>query len=390
MEFIYYFWAIYIAVWTIISVAWWGFRAQRFGVSGLPLYMLYKTTRLNNLIERISAISPKAWRTIWNIGIVIGAGSMVFIFYELGTNLLNLIFRSEQAASIQPIVPLPGLFVSFETFPYLVLALSIVVASHELSHGIASLGDRVPLKSAGLFFAHLLMGGFVEPDEEKLNQAKNVTKLRIFAAGSSTNVLLGICFIVLLSNFPATIAPFYNVTSSGVQVGSVPDNLPAYSSGLKAGDVVTSINGSSVSGIADLRAIMSKVSPGQVITLGTHTGSYTVKTGVDQNNASHAVIGIGELTDLITYDPKLPFLSSNFPDILLHSEYWLSVVLVSVALINMLPMYPFDGDKFVETALNILGIRRTKIVRSALNVAAYALLFLNIGLSLFRFGFLRY
>jgi membrane-associated protease RseP (regulator of RpoE activity) len=135
---------------------------------------------------------------------------------------------------------------------------------------------------------------------------------------------------------------------------------------------------------------MSKVSPGQVITLGTHTGSYTVKTGVDQNNASHAVIGIGELTDLITYDPKLPFLSSNFPDILLHSEYWLSVVLVSVALINMLPMYPFDGDKFVETALNLLGIRRTRLVRSALNVAAYALLFLNIGLSLFRFGFLRY
>jgi membrane-associated protease RseP (regulator of RpoE activity) len=390
MEFIYYFWAIYIAIWIIISVAWWGFRAQRYGVSGLPLYLLYKTTRLNNLIERISAISPKAWRTIWNIGIAIGAGSMIFIFYELGTNLLNLIFRSEQAASIQPIVPLPGLFVSFETFPYLVLALSIVVATHELSHGIASLGDHVPLKSAGLFFAHLLMGGFVEPDEEKLNQAKNVTKLRIFAAGSSTNVLLGICFIVLLSNFPATIAPFYNVTSSGVQVGSVPDNLPAYSSGLKAGDVVTSINGSSISGIADLRAIMSKVSPGQVITLGTHTGSYTVKTGVDQNNASHAVIGISELTDLITYDPKLPFLSSNFPDTLLHSEYWLSVVLVSVALINMLPMYPFDGDKFVETALSALGIRRTKIIRSALNVAAYGLLFLNIGLSLFRFGFLRY
>jgi membrane-associated protease RseP (regulator of RpoE activity) len=390
MEFIYYFWAIYIAIWIIISVAWWGFRAQRYGVSGLPLYLLYKTTRLNNLIERISAISPKAWRTIWNIGIAIGAGSMIFIFYELGTNLLNLIFRSEQAASIQPIVPLPGLFVSFETFPYLVLALSIVVATHELSHGIASLGDHVPLKSAGLFFAHLLMGGFVEPDEEKLNQAKNVTKLRIFAAGSSTNVLLGICFIVLLSNFPATIAPFYNVTSSGVQVGSVPDNLPAYSSGLKAGDVVTSINGSSISGIADLRAIMSKVSPGQVITLGTHTGSYTVKTGVDQNNASHAVIGISELTDLITYDPKLPFLSSNFPDTLLHSEYWLSVVLVSVGLINMLPMYPFDGDKFVETALSALGIRRTKIIRSALNVAAYGLLFLNIGLSLFRFGFLRY
>jgi len=390
MDSIYYFWTTYVAVWIVISVAWWAFRAQRFGVSGLPFYLLYRTTRLNNLIERISAMSPKAWRIIWNIGIAIGAGSMAFIFYELILNLLNLVFRSEQAAAIQPIVPLPGLFVSFETFPYLVLALSIVVASHELSHGIASLGDHVPLKSAGLFFAHVLMGGFVEPDEEKLNQAKNVAKLRIFAAGSSTNILLGICFIVLLSNFPATIAPFYNVVATGVQIGSVPDNLPAYSSGLKAGDTVTSINGTTVSGIADLRNVMSKVSPGQVIVVGTKTGSYTVRTGVDQNNASHAMIGISGLTDLIVYDPKLPFLSSDFPNILLHSEYWLSVVLVSVALINMLPMYPFDGDKFIETALNLLGLRRTKVIRSALNVTAYALLFLNIGLSLFRFGFLRY
>jgi membrane-associated protease RseP (regulator of RpoE activity) len=68
----------------------------------------------------------------------------------------------------------------------------------------------------------------------------------------------------------------------------------------------------------------------------------------------------------------------------------LSVVLVSVALINMLPMYPFDGDKFVDTALSALGIRRTKSIRSALNGAAYGLLLLNVGLSLIRFGFLRY
>ena len=314
---------------------------------------------------------------------------MVYIFYELALNLMNLFFGSEQAASIQPIVPLPGL-VSLETFPYLVLALSIVVATHELSHGIASLGDRVPLKSAGLFFAHVLMGGFVEPDEEKLNQAKNVTKLRIFAAGSSTNIILGLLCIVLLSNFPATIAPFYNTVASGVQIGSVPDNLPAYSSGLKAGDVVSSINGTRISGIADLMNVMTKVRPGQVIVVGTQTGSYTVKTGADQNNASHAIIGISGLTDLIQYDPKLPFLSSEFPNILLNAEYWLSIVLVSVGLINMLPMYPFDGDKFIETALNVLGIQKTKGIRSSLNAAAYALLFLNVGLSLLRFGFLRY
>jgi membrane-associated protease RseP (regulator of RpoE activity) len=390
MATIFSFWAIYLAVWIIISVAWWGFRAERFGVSGLPFYLLYRTTRLNNWIERISAISPNAWRTIWNLGIVTGVGSMVYIFYQLLLNLMNLFVRSQQAVSVQPIVPVPGVFVSFETFPYLVLALSVVVASHELSHGIASLADRVPLKAAGLFFAHVLMGGFVEPDEETLDRAKNVTKLRIFAAGSTTNIILGVFCILLLSNFPATIAPFYNVVSAGVQIGSLPQNLPAYSSGLKAGDVVTSINGTNISSIADLRNAMLGVTPGQKIVLGTQNGSYAIKTGADPSNSSHAVIGISGLTDYIAYVPKLPFLSSGFPDVLQHAEYWLSVVLVSVALINMLPMYPFDGDKFLDAVLNLFNIPRAKGIRTGLNAAAYGLLFLNVGLSLLRFGFLRY
>ena len=126
---------------------------------------------------------------------------MVYIFYQLAKNLLNLFFKSAQAVSIQPIVPLPGLFVSFETFPYLILALSVVVITHELSHGIASLVDKVPLKSTGAFFAHLLMGGFVEPDEEELSKSKEISKLRVFAAGSYTNVVLGVFFVLSVVQF---------------------------------------------------------------------------------------------------------------------------------------------------------------------------------------------
>jgi membrane-associated protease RseP (regulator of RpoE activity) len=265
-----------------------------------------------------------------------------------------------------------------------------VVVTHELSHGIASLTDHVPLKSTGAFFAHLLMGGFVEPDEEKLNQASNTTKLRVFAAGSFTNAVLGVICILLLANFSATIAPFYTVGSTGVTIGSVPTNLPAHSSGLQAGDIVTSINGTKITSISDLRQYMSSVVPGQEIVVGTQHGSFSVRTGEDPTNSSHALIGIGGLTDNIVYNPKLPGLSSDFPPILLHAEFWLSIVLVSVALINMLPMYPFDGDKFLDTALNVLGIRKTKEIRTASNFAAYSILLLNIAFSFLRFGFLRF
>jgi membrane-associated protease RseP (regulator of RpoE activity) len=390
MASIFSFFAVYVAVWVVISVAWWAFKAERFGLSGLPFYLIYRTTRLNSAIERISNSMPRFWRTFWNVGIVTMVGAMVFIFYQLITNLLNLFYRSAQAVSIQPIVPLPGVFVSFETFPYLVLALSVVVVTHELSHGIASLTDHIPLKSTGAFFAHVLMGGFVEPDEEKLNQAKNTTKLRVFAAGSFTNAVLGVICILLLANFSATIAPFYTVASTGVAIGSVPSDLPAHSSGLQAGDIVTSINGTKITSINDLRQYMSNVVPGQEIVVGTAHGRFPVRTGVDPTNSSHALIGIGGLTDNIVYNPKFPGLSSDFPPELLHAEFWLSIVLVSVALINMLPMYPFDGDKFLDAALNVFGIKKTKEIRTASNFAAYSILLLNIAFSFLRFGFLRF
>ncbi len=390
MASVFSFFAVYIAIWVIITIAWWAFKAERFGVSGLPFYIIYRTTRLNNVIERISNSKPKVWRTFWNIGVVTVVGAMAFIFYQLVTNLLNLFYRTQQAVSIQPIVPLPGVFVSFETFPYLVFALSVVVVTHELSHGIASLADHVPLKSTGAFFAHVLMGGFVEPDEEKLNQAKDITKLRVFAAGSFTNAVLGVLCILLLVNFSATITPFYTVASTGVAIGSVPANLPAHSSGLQDGDVVTSINGTRITSINDLRQYMSNVVPGQEIVVGTQRGSFPVTTGVDQTNSSHALIGISGLTDNIVYNPKVPGLSSDFPPILQHAEFWLSIVLVSVALINMLPMYPFDGDKFLDTALNVFGVSRRKEIRTAANLAAYSILALNIAFSFLRFGFLRF
>lgn len=135
---------------------------------------------------------------------------------------------------------------------------------------------------------------------------------------------------------------------------------------------------------------MSNVIPGQEIVVGTRRGSFPVTTGVDQTNSSHALIGISGLTDNIVYNPKVPGLSSDFPPILQHAEFWLSIVLVSVALINMLPMYPFDGDKFLDTALNVFGVSRRREIRTAANLAAYSILALNIAFSFLRFGFLRF
>jgi len=380
--------AAYAAVWAIICVAWWAFRAERFGFTGAPYYLIYRTTRFNEWIRRTSSRKPTAWMTIWNLGIVTGVGSMAFIFYKLALNLLNLFTGSPQAVSVEPIIPVPGVGVTFETFPYLVVALVICIVSHEASHGIASLGERMPLKSAGAIILPAPLAAFVELDDEKLNQARQSTKLRVFAAGSYTNLVLGIFFALLLVNFAATITPFYNIVPSGVSVTGISPTFPVHASGLQAGDTLTAINGTRITNSSDLRRFMSGVVPGQVVTLQTPRGVFAVRTVADQSNSTHALIGIN-LEDSIDFIPKLSFLSSDFPLSLFRVEYWCNIVLTSVALINMLPVLPFDGDKFLEAALSLLGVKGSREIRMIASRAAIVILALNVALSLYRYGFQR-
>ncbi len=310
---------------------------------------------------------------------------MVLAFDFLGKNLTFLIVKPQQAGAIQPIIPIPGVGVSFETFPYLILALSVLLASHELSHGIASLGEHIPLKSTGLLFVHVVMGGFVEPEEEKLSQARNISKLRVFAAGSYANVVLGVLFLFLLANFAATTAVFY--TNGGVSINSISTTLPVYSSGLHIGDTVTSINSTRISDIAELRSYMGSVTPGEVILLGTQRGTFQVKTTADPSNSSHALIGIS-LGD--AYNAKIPSLAFIQPQTVGNAEFWLANVLISVAFINMLPMPIFDGSKFLDVILDAFRIKRAKEVRMTIYAVSIALLALNVIISWIRFGFLRY
>ena len=151
---------------------------------------------------------------------------------------------------------------------------------------------------------------------------------------------------------------------------------------------MTSINGTKISDVNDLRQFMAGVMPGQVVDLQTQRGIIAVRTAADPANSSHALIGVS-LDDYINYVPKLPFLSSGLPPDLLRAENWAYIVLISVGLINMLPADPLDGGKFLDTALNMLGIRGAKQVRLVANGAAWAILLANVGFSLLRFGFVR-
>ncbi|WP_455363447.1 site-2 protease family protein, partial [[Eubacterium] cellulosolvens] len=377
----------YGAIWGGVYLAGRALKAERFGFVLSPAYFMYKTTALNRLIGSLAEKRRGFWRALWNAGIAVGVGLMVFAVYMLGLNLFNFFYRVEAATSIQPVIPLPGLTISWESFPYLILAISLVLATHELAHGIATRVDNVPLKSAGVFIAVVLFGGFVEPDEEQLNRASNQTKLRVYAAGSFTNAAFGLVALLLFANFAATISPFYTTNYVGVQVAGLMPDYPAEKAGIQAGDVIVGINGMSVRTIADLQRAMMGISPGVQTTVSTLRGDFRVTTKPDPNNASRGIMGISPLRDLITYSGRFPFLPDGLPYHLLRVEFWMSIVFLSVAVINMLPLYMFDGDRFLEAMLKALGVEQTKGIRTFATSASLAILALNFAFSILRFGF---
>jgi len=379
----------YGVIWVGIYLAGRALKAERFGFVLSPAYFMYKTTSLNNWIGSLAEKGRRFWRALGNAGIAVGIGLMVFAVYQLALNLFNLFYRVEAATSIQPVIPLPGLTISWESFPYLIVAISLVLATHELAHGIATRVDNVPLKSAGIFIAVVLFGGFVEPDEEQLEKASNQTKLRVYAAGSFTNAALGLVALLLFANFAATINPFYATNYAGVQVAGLMPGYPAEGAGMQAGDVIVGINGVSVHTVADLQRTMMGVSPGREITVSTLRGDFRITTKPDPNNASRGIMGVSPLRDFITYSGRFPLLPDSLPYHLLRVEFWVAIVFTSVAIINMLPLYMFDGDRFLVTMLKALGMKRTNEVRTFAAIASLAILVLNFAFSILRFGFIK-
>jgi membrane-associated protease RseP (regulator of RpoE activity) len=377
----------YVVIWIGVYLVGRVIRLERFGFVLSPLYFMYKTTALNEWIDSVAQKRRGLWRTLGNVGIATGVGLMAFAIYKLGQNLYNLFYHVEAAASIQPVLPLPGLTISWESFPYLVVAISLVLATHELAHGITTRVDNVPLKSAGIFVAVVLFGGFVEPDEEQLQKASSQTKMRVYAAGSFTNAAVGLVMLLLLANFAATIAPFYTENYAVKVVGLTP-GAPAEIAGIRSDDIIVGVNGKSVHKFADLQNAMSSVSPGTQVTIATLRGDFRIVTGADPKNSSRAIIGVN-LSELIIYTGKYPLLPGNLPNVLLYMEYWIANVFISVAFINMLPLYVFDGDRFLEAVLKAIGAGRTREIRMFASSVSLAILGLNFAVSMLRFGFIK-
>ena len=179
MNALWYYAIGFILVWVIAIL----FRKQlKIDIEG-PLLMR-KTTRLRGFIDSVANKSPRFWRWTMNIGIPVSVFFMGLMVYAIIASL-KIMFSTPTVAIVLPGVDIPGSPI-FIPLGYGIIALAILMVVHEFGHGIISRVEGVKIKSIGVLMLAILPGAFVEPDEEDVEKSSRISKLRIYAAGSTS------------------------------------------------------------------------------------------------------------------------------------------------------------------------------------------------------------
>ncbi|HYY92496.1 MAG TPA: site-2 protease family protein [Candidatus Dormibacteraeota bacterium] len=374
----------YLGVWALIFLLGVVLKADKHGIIVKPYYLMLKTGLFNSWMEKLGGRFRRVWLTYFDIGAAMGIGLIIFVIYSFILNAVNLFNHASSAGPALLIIPLPGLTIGWDIFPYILISIAVLLIPHEVAHGIASAIDKVPLKSSGVFLAVFLPGGFVEIDEEDLSKRRARTKLRVFAAGSFTNVISWFIVFLLITNFTVSISPLYNSNSSGVLITGLVSGGGAQTGNVPAWSILTRINGTSISSMDALRNYLSPLSPGHHLNLTMMNGqSYNILTQPATANSTRATIGIFTFN---YYQPRASFLPVSLPFQFYNTLQWMSLILLGVALVNMLPMVPFDGDRYFDTILSRLGLKNTNNARTIASITSLGLLGSNLILSYVLFG----
>jgi Zn-dependent protease len=195
-----------LVVWTAFYFIAKRMKLDEKGWDIAPLYALYKSTLLNELIERLANWNSSVWKTLGNIGIAASIGQAGYITYILVQNIWNFVYIPEQASPVQPLIP--GVTISVNSLPWFLLAAGIIILTHELGHGLMCVVEGVRVKSAAVMFAVITFGGAVEPEEEDIKAASIWSRMRIYAIGSVINLITGLLTIPVFLAFGRTL-PIY-------------------------------------------------------------------------------------------------------------------------------------------------------------------------------------
>jgi len=313
---------------------------------------LFRTKLGLKAMDKISKRFPRTVRFIGYIGIYVGYAGMAVMTYYILYSLFIFFTIPDAAATIAPVIPgvrIPGSPV-FVPFLYGILAIFIVAAVHEFSHGVVARAHGIKVKNSGIVFFGPLIGAFVEPDEKQLQKKKAIVQNSMFAAGPWSNIILAAIVFVLLS-FVFTPAIHSLVEEEGFYFGNVQEGLPASVAGLKNHTIYTFVNNQTVINAEEFIDAMVGIQPNDTILIGNENESIKVVAGVrddDENKGYIGVLGIYTKNELKKDSFMFVYVVLDW-----FSELfvWVFILTLGIGLANLLPLGALDGGRMLRLAL---------------------------------------
>ena len=374
---------------------------KRVEIKGVVI--IWRTKKGKSLVEKLARW--KYWNLYFDFGIIISFAAMLYGLFFLLENTWKIL-RGFVAPSLALVLPTPSSSFSFSPgilfvpATYWIFGIAAIILTHEPAHAIACIKNRIKIKSFGWLLFLIIPGAFVEPDEKRLKLAAPRKQLRVYCAGSFSNIVLALFAIILLHlllffffdykglyfSYPyavvnksdiANILEYNTELLKVITKGNesylifkemferqkgrerlvVFEDVPAVRAHL-SGSIVE-INGRKINSKKDLERVLSKLKPGDEVIVNTSNATYRITLSEHPLNKTRGYLGI-----VVIEDPLLnimaPFRIKNFEvkqgfsfakpflDWFLNLLSWISLISIAVAIVNMLPMKPFDGGLSLE------------------------------------------
>jgi len=276
-------------------------------------------------------------------------------------------------------VSLPGYDI-FIPWWYALIGLITTLVVHEFAHGVVARTHALKIKSTGLLTLGILpIGAFVEPDEKKLEKRHTTEKMQVFAAGSFANVVVGIAAIFMFLPLSQIYGSFMEY--DGVKILNTTEGYPAHGV-LENGTIIYTINEQSVKTYDLFRDAMARLKPGDEIRMVTSKGEFKLTAVSSPENRSRAYVGI-----ILIQSAKVSESAKNaygflIPAVLftLTALNWIVFFNINVALVNLMPVYPFDGWRMFKEVLGTLNLSARNKKRFTTAVLGAVLLVLAINI----------
>jgi membrane-associated protease RseP (regulator of RpoE activity) len=318
-------------------------------------------------------------------------------------------------------------------FTYWIIIIAVVAIVHEFAHGIFARLNKIRILSTGFGFLGPFLAAFVEQDDKQMQKSKKFAQLSVLAAGTFANVIVTILFgLILWLFFVCAFAPAgvnfnmysvepiqlssisqvsQNIIENTTLVRIISDNKTYLADVLTLNDSITNgessvlvfddapainaklagaifeINGQKITNYQQLNASLSSFNPGDDVIIKTITSDNKIHeykiTLASRGGKAFLGIGLsyskpkGLFSFFYTFTSKIrdPFIHyesriGDFGTFILDMLWWLVVINISVALVNMLPLGIFDGGRFFY--LTILGItRKEKVAKWAFKFSTW-------------------